>query len=110
MAELAGATQPVDGLLAVSLHPEQLDGAPDPLPIPTNSQSLPILLSIFLKQTQAAQPRVTHVKDEGTSGRKRVNLYIFHFAREFWYSTRQPIYLFLDRQLIGYFSSSVCYA
>lgn len=45
------------GLLSVNFHPEQRDGAPDPFPIPTDSQSFPTLLSIFPKQTQAAQPR-----------------------------------------------------
>lgn len=114
--EQAGATQPWGGLLLVSLHPEQLDGAPDPPPIPTDSQSLPVLPSIFLKQTQAAQPRVTHAKEDGKKGffsfqeEKGLVYTSFTLSKHSGYGTRQVIYLFLDRQLIGYFSSSVCYA
>lgn len=55
MAELAGATQPIDALLATSLPWGQLRGAPNPLPSPTNFPSLPTLLPTFPKQTQALQ-------------------------------------------------------
>lgn len=105
---LAGATQPADGLLTRRLQLEQLAGAPEPLPVPADSQSSPVLLSIFLNQTQAAQPGVTQVKEEGT-GRRRVSLHIFHFL-ECSGTVLGNSYLFLDRHRIGYFSSLVWYS